>query len=184
LRQSVATTCTIEKSTVSHIWIYFNVLKGYKKEEYKRKEEGVHHMDCAKDTGPKKGEQHRNIFMFFHKDTKPSVFPCFHHVDFPFLFSLFSFQTIIPSWHGVAWGVYTMSFLHVGAFGRREKCIWHLRVIAPMVFFSFAMYREEAAGMKEARHRQKGQKRIQKKLKSIFGLETRLLTLLISNDGS
>jgi hypothetical protein len=53
-----------------------------------------------------------------------------------------------------------------------------------MVFFSFAMYREEAAGMKEARHRQKGQKRIQKKLKSIFGLETRLLTLLISNDGS
>jgi hypothetical protein len=99
LRQSVATTCTIEKSTVSHIWIYFNVLKGYKKEEYIRKTEGVHHMDCAKDTGPKK-KGSTGTSSCFSQDTTQR-FPCFHHVDFHFffLFSLFK-----PLFHpGMAW---------------------------------------------------------------------------------
>jgi hypothetical protein len=148
-RQSIATTCMIEKSTVSNIWIYFNVLKGYKKEEYKRKRGHAPYGWIVQRhrTTPKKGE-HRNIFMFFTKIPNPAFSLFFIMLIFHF-FSLSSlFQTILPSlaWRGI--GGFTNEFLHVGAFGREKMHMAFEGYSANGLPF-FAMYRERLPGMKQ-----------------------------------
>jgi hypothetical protein len=150
LRQSVAITCTIEKSTVSNIWIYFNVLKGYKKEEYKRKRGHAPYGWIVQRhrTTQKKGGAQEHLHVF-HKDTKPSVFLVFFIMLIFRFFSLFSlFQTILPSlaWRGI--GGFYKRVLACGRFWQREMHMAFEGYSANGLLF-FAMYRERLPGMKQ-----------------------------------
>lgn len=95
LKLLVAAIRVIEMSTVSHIWIYFNVLKGHKKDEYTRKK-GVHYM-IVQDTGAKKEGGAQEHLHVFHK-IPPSVFlVSFMSILFHFLF----IHSSISAWRGM-----------------------------------------------------------------------------------
>jgi hypothetical protein len=136
LRQAIATICVIEKSTVSHIWIYFTFWKATKKTNIHEKGH-AHHMDCARHRSRKKGgaQEHLHVFL----KIPPKRFPCSLSCWFSFSFS---FLTILPSRHGVGMG-FTTSFCMWALLA--EKMHMASRVIAPpMVFLFFAMYRKAA----------------------------------------